>query len=97
MVPTRYVGAFVLLAGLTYAHLTDTLQLWIAACRTLLPPCAVSALASPPHGCAVHRALAASAPHARVGAIVSVVCERRGAGAAQTGYHVLRTFTDEGE
>ena len=30
MVSTRYVGAFVLLAGLTYAHLTDTLQLWIS-------------------------------------------------------------------
>jgi hypothetical protein len=97
VVPARYVGAFVLLAGLTYAHLTDTLQVWIAACPTLLPPYAVSALASPPHGCAVHRALAASAPHVHVDEVVSAVCERRREGAAQTGYHVLHMLTDEGE
>ena len=93
MGPARYVGAFVLLAGLTYAHLTDTLQVWIAACRTLRRV----RLGLTAAQVAVHRALAASAPHTRVDALVSAVCERRGEGAAQTGYHVLRTFTDEGE
>jgi Fur family ferric uptake transcriptional regulator len=45
---------------------------------------------------AVLTALAASAPHPSVDAIVSAVRERLGDGSAQTVYNVLRTFIDVG-
>src|SRR5215211_5082933 len=45
---------------------------------------------------AVLTALAASAPHTSVDAVVSAVRERLGDGSAQTVYNVLRTFTDAG-
>src|SRR5437763_16476246 len=45
---------------------------------------------------AVLRALAATAPHSSVDAVVSGVRERLGDGSAQTVYNVLRTFTDVG-
>src|SRR5215207_7978509 len=45
---------------------------------------------------AVLTALAASAPHPSVDAVVSAVRERLGDGSAQTVYNVLRTFTDVG-
>ncbi len=45
---------------------------------------------------AVHTALAASAPHSSVDAVVSAVRERFGDGSIQTVYNVLRTFTDVG-
>jgi Fur family ferric uptake transcriptional regulator len=45
---------------------------------------------------AVLAALAASAPHPSVDAIVSAVRERLGDGSAQTVYNVLRTFTEAG-
>src|SRR5262245_45127997 len=45
---------------------------------------------------AVLTALAASAPHPSVDAVVSVVRERLGDGSAQTVYNVLRTFTEVG-
>jgi Fur family ferric uptake transcriptional regulator len=45
---------------------------------------------------AVLTALAASAPHSSVDAVVSAVRERLGDSSAQTVYNVLRTFTDVG-
>ena len=45
---------------------------------------------------ALPTALAASAPHASVDAVVSAVRERRGDGSAQTVYHVRCTFTAVG-
>jgi Fur family transcriptional regulator, stress-responsive regulator len=45
---------------------------------------------------AVLAALAESAPHPSVDAVVSAVRERLGDGSAQTVYNVLRTFTDAG-
>ena len=45
---------------------------------------------------AVLRALAATAPHSSVDAVVSGVRERLGDGSAQTVYNVLRTLTDVG-
>src|SRR5947209_7438693 len=45
---------------------------------------------------AVLRALAATAPHSNVDAVVSGVRERLGDGSAQTVYNVLRTLTDVG-
>lgn len=45
---------------------------------------------------AVLSALAASAPHTSVDAVVSAVRERLGDGSAQTVYNVLRTFTKVG-
>jgi Fur family ferric uptake transcriptional regulator len=45
---------------------------------------------------AVLAALAGSAPHSSVDAVISAVRERLGDGSVQTVYNVLRTFTDVG-